>query len=286
MTKKRKQTRKRISISTDIRVALITSITSILVAYFAYNFWEQKKLKDQFLFEKYNSDFAKGNKYFENVNRAYDSLMNHLSINSGLTASELTPFISRIKSQVNEFKYYTRSAEMYGNESQILITNQIHDYLIRGWSKLQIHKNNVELVERQIRTLNAIKVKDSIIINDMYLNFDDLIYNENRIYFELRENYIPILEHLQQIFIGTFREELGLEITSNLVKASINLDSLINKRESFKFNRNQPQYRLAKIRSFTSHKINIPKDSIINDINEIDRREIFSKYLVESLKKR
>ena len=265
------------------RLIIFGTLGSFIMTFLTYTWLEKRKNLDEFLFQKTVKNFEEGAEILENTTRSYDSIMFYMSDNQGLTRNNLKPFIDKIRKQTYEFKYYTERVAMFGSEEQISVTKTIDDYLFSGWNELNLHDYNSEYLEKQIIKINKRQFKDSLQVEQMYSKLDDIMYNENKLYFNFRENYLPILENLKIQYVGIFRGEIGLEITSNIKKSNIDLAGQIAKRDTFKFENNNLQYRFSKVRSLSSYNLDMPNDSILLWLNEMDRRDMFAKFIIEAM---
>lgn len=147
-------------------------------------------------------------------------------------------------------------------------------------SRIKIHTNNLNSLERL--TENAFlqtkfKNENANLTKNLTSAFDSVMKSENELYFQLRDILFPRISCLSKINNYLYREEIGLELTDDIVESEKELLKIDSIQSAFRYNTDKYEFLVARTRHLISHTLSL--DAGDSTLNASVRLEIINRFV-------
>lgn len=260
-------------------IPTVISTAISIVGFLIYNFYFlPNNIHKEFKRDMYMQLLSETSIIYDQVNSSNNAILSEFST-YGLQSKDLDSVMKQYYENIKKVKSLNSKLRSMGNEEQIKFNNNFLEELWFPYQLMSIHKNKVKSFERLIGEGNQLinqKMKDTVLFKRTLSELDSIIKNENKLFFELRDYYLPRLNDLARFNNYYYRKELGLNITSDIIDAQEDIIKLDSLHEEFKYFTHKYEYTTARARHLINYKVDLG-DSIIN---QLVKMEILNKFLI------
>ena len=275
----------------QISIVIITAILSSAIGiggFYGGRYYEKEDKKSQYRVKKYEELYDLSFKTMNEVRTSFYNISTLMSKKYGLTKTELEKPIKKITNSMQNYEKLVDELRRYGTTNQIEIAKNIQEWLFGMYRELGIQYEFVEGIEKDILDFIYLKEIKSKFAKDKakYINekIENIVKNENRIYFKITEYEIKVVNALEQSLYFQFRKELGLKPTLDMLKTLSSLPKVAKESNDFKYKEKPVPFFFASNRVMNDPNLKYELGDLNNPMNFMKIQEdeikgmIFKKF--------
>lgn len=255
------------TINKELRNKIITAVVTAALTtagFLGKDYFDEKNRQKQYIGELHKQLYDKGAVELEIINLAYSELQSQLEKGYALTTYELEPSYTKLQESVESYQRYTRELERFGNSGQVQVAKNLNEWLVGLYAEFNLQYKTAERVQRRVRKLLLIENPKSDMfkfVNEaLDSELEELIQNENRIYYETGWYKKPVINGLEQYLNYQFRSAIGLDATQDMVKAVNDLPRLSKRKPESEYKEKKLPFMFAEGRAFQAPTLEFKGD--------------------------
>lgn len=217
---------------------------------------------------------------------AKSSVISKFHEKPGLTSYEFEKEYQTLQEALGSFWEYIAELKRYGSSEQIELVSELEEWYRFSYAEIHAHYKQAENVQKAARKLLLIENIKTDWFKDMNEalenEIENLVRNENRLYYTLSNYRGPIESSFEQYFYYLFRNELGLTTTSDMTKSINSIPTLIKEYKEFDFKEKTFPFVFGTARIFQSPKLEYKGDvEMIEKNNQLIHHQLKVKFLAQ-----
>lgn len=238
--------------------------------------------RNEYAFDTQKKLFEKSFAHLVIIDTCYRRLSDSLISGPALTPNEINNLSRDFKSSLASFSDFSKEVERTGSDTQIQMVNNILQWALTDYSFLLMYKDKADEVFNTLKHLTEIKNKKSDLFvalnNSFERQLDELIEQENELYFSIALYRYPAFNQMDQVFNSQFRVLIGVANHQTSQEALQKLQFLLKKSQEFKYEHNKYPYVIAQARRSISPDFKTNVDDVLTDKNLQLKQTIKLKY--------
>jgi len=244
--------------------------------------------RDEFAFDTYRTLFDQGDAAMSSLNASYDRIEKTLYENYGLGAHEADALKQDMEGSVRQLEEFSEEVKRLGNDEQVAAVHNIRECVMSDYSRLyryaSLAREASEMAGGLVQHKGAKGKAFKAHVEGYEKKLDELIEEENELFFFVTQYNQPVLDRLQQLFNMQFRNSLGLGSNDAIRKALAELPEVAGRRRTFKYEKKEHPYVVAETRRFLSANVAITDHTdFLKEKNEYLKQGLMLKYIASAL---
>lgn len=275
------------TINKELRNNIITAVvTAALTAsgFLGKDYFDEKNRQKQYIGELHKQLYDKSAVELERINLAYSELQSQLEKGYALTTYELKPSYTNLQESLESYQKYTRELERFGNSGQVQVAKNLSDWIVGLYAEFNLQYKMAEQVQRRAHELLLIENPKSgmfkFVNEALDSELEELVQNENRIYYEVTRYKKPAINGLEQYLNYQFRSAIGLDATQDMVQAINDLPELSKRKPESEYQKKKLSFMFAEGRAFQAPTLEFKgDDNFFKQKNEVLKGQTKIKFL-------
>lgn len=275
------------TINKELRNNIITAVvTAALTAsgFLGKDYFDEKNRQKQYIGELHKQLYDKSAVELERINLAYSELQSQLGKGYALTTYELKPSYTNLQESLESYQKYTRELERFGNSGQVQVAKNLSDWIVGLYAEFNLQYKMAEQVQRRAHELLLIENPKSgmfkFVNEALDSELEELVQNENRIYYEVTWYKKPVINGLEQYLNYQFRSAIGLDATQDMVQAINDLPELSKRKPESEYQKKKLSFMFAEGRAFQAPTLEFKgDDNFFKQKNEVLKGQTKIKFL-------
>lgn len=267
---------KKDSVVRIILPVLVTAIFTALGFILKFYYFDPRQAERSYSNQEMQSLYEKGSGEFKKIHEAYVDIHNLMDSEYALTTYKLTPEFQKLREARKSYMYFIAELERKGSSHQITIAKKVGEWLNKSYLKFDLQYRMAEKLQKDAASF--LPIDNEEVFRNFNIEFERLIQNENRIYYEIQADN-AVIRTLEQSLNYEFRRSLGLEITNEMIKELDNATAKANQQSNVQYENTKYPFVFAKTRAFNAETLKI-EDGIgfVADQNKFLQLEASGKF--------
>ncbi|WP_107879212.1 hypothetical protein [Neisseria animaloris] len=267
---------KKYSFVVIILPVLVTAIFAALGFILKFYYFDPRQAERSYSNQEMQSLYEKGSEEFKKIYEVYVDIHNLMDSEYALTTYQLTPELKKLREARKSYMYFVNELKRKGSPRQITVAKSVGERLNKSYLEFDLQYRMVEKLQKDVA--GFLPIDNEEVFRNFNIEFERLVQNENRIYYEIQGDNVAI-RTLEQSLNYEFRRALGLEITNEMIKELNNAVVKANQQSKVQYENTEYPFLFAKTRAFNAATLKIEdRIGIVADRNKFLQLEASGKF--------